>query len=144
MKLSLPISGTEVEIMDFVPHRVAAPFIEASQKAIDPSLLSREITKQELMADFGTDAIKELEELKEPEYSERLKFLKAEYLKRRMKSVDMAVIHEANRKKIVGMLVTPIPPLDELPHEDVEAILEAIEKVWDDQRKKKLAAQQKG
>jgi len=146
MQFLLPISELSVTIRDFVPHRVAVAFNDAAYKAlnVDQSVIGRQVTKDELLSEFGVEAIRKLDELPPGEYEKELSRLREQYVGSRIKAVDITCIQKANMVKVTGMVtgMTEEQILD-LPHEDVLFILEKIEEVWNNQRKKKSNAQPK-
>jgi hypothetical protein len=151
MQVKLPISEQMAEIRDFVPHRVATEFQDEAGKmlrGLPADLVQRVPSKEELLAEFGPEEMAALDALKEGEYDERLKLLQQEYVGRKVAAsgVDIGSAHEANLVKVTGMVLrigdaeASREMILDLPHEDVLFLLEEIEKVWDEQRKKKSSA----
>ena len=151
MLFSLPHSGKEVEIRDFIPHKLAKKINAAQFSGIKmgSSIIA---TKQELVNEFGAKTMDEIEKLEPKEYEKKLQDLREKFSSSRMSSgLTLANLEKGNVIKIIGMVIrigkiTEITEemLDDIPEKDFNAILKEITKMEEVPLGKGKSRQSKG
>lgn len=149
MQVTLPISKSAVQLRDFIPHKVVLAFNEAMFKGVQISSAVMNPTKEEMLAEFGADVMRQADELDEPAHSKRLAELREQYVGRKMemKGMTLGNAQEANLLRVVGMVQTingaasTREAIEELPHDDVLFLLAEIEKISEMQEAKKALPQ---
>jgi hypothetical protein len=148
MQVNLPIIGKSAILRDFIPHRVVLAYNEAMYKGVKIKQSAVSATKEELLQEFGPETIRSLDELPASEYDKKFAELREDYLRRHMEmeGMELGNVQEANLRKLEGMVLeiggepATRQTIEDLPTEDVETLIEAVEGIAAETRKKKASA----
>lgn len=134
MKFTLPLTGKEVEIKDYMPHGVATRSSQALYKGMDIPADAMTSSSADMIDAFGADVMSKVDELPEKEREEKIQQLRGKLIQKKMKvgSEMFENMETSNWVKIDGMVLSfdgkkvTRDLVDELPEADYKAIIDAI------------------
>lgn len=107
-QIALPYSKDTVTTKDFISHGAVVKWQQSMFKDVKADYGSLQPTKDDLIDEFGPEAINELETLDGPAYEKRFKELQGKYIATKMdiQSLGVQNMEEANMQLILAVVTS--------------------------------------